>query len=62
MRKTIYTIFSIISVMLLFIGVPLMIQNINKDNGKAIGFMIMAIAGFIGLSACAFIIIKSKDK
>ena len=63
MRNNIfYSAFSIICVLSMAFGIPLMIRNIGRDQIAMFIWMGVAITGFIGLCICALILKLDHDK
>ena len=60
--KIIFSIVGVISVLAIFLGFGLMIQNIGKDNFWFLIFLGIFLAGCVGLGTIALIIMFRKRK
>ena len=61
-KRYLFEIIGIISVLMLFFGVPLAIRESSRDWKLAIIWLIVAIVGFIGLSILAVRIMIIKKR
>ncbi len=62
MKKALFMVFGIISLLLMFFGFYLALFNFKKDWTQFWIFLAMCVAGFIGLSLIALFNILKKKK
>lgn len=62
MKKVLFYILGIVSVLAIFFGFPLGIVNIGRDPKMSIIYFCIGVAGLIGISICALIMMFNKKK
>ena len=62
MKKVLFTTLGIISALAMFFGFPLGIVNIGRDPKMSIIYFCIGVAGLIGISVCALIMMFYKKK
>lgn len=62
MKKVLFCILGIVSALAMFYGFPLGIVNIGRDPKMSIIYFCIGVAGLIGISICAVIMIFNKNK
>ena len=62
MKKVVCSTLGVISVLMIFFGFPIMINNIGKNQTLMFLFMGIFVLGCIGMTICALVIMLTKNK